>query len=87
MNLQVILWDYDKDFFLRRDLKGVEENDITLLPLLLIDTVGCGYSELELEEEASKGNEGRTPESEKQTNIVPKKRAKYKKKKRKKKRT
>ncbi|PIK42599.1 putative DNA-binding protein SMUBP-2 [Apostichopus japonicus] len=40
------------------DLKGVEENDITLLPLLLIDTVGCGYSELELEEEASKGNEG-----------------------------
>ncbi|XP_071481045.1 DNA-binding protein SMUBP-2-like [Diadema antillarum] len=43
---------------LLKDLPGVEENENTNLALLLIDTAGCDITELELEEEVSKGNEG-----------------------------
>ncbi|XP_010146897.1 PREDICTED: LOW QUALITY PROTEIN: DNA-binding protein SMUBP-2, partial [Eurypyga helias] len=43
---------------LLRDLPGVTSTDETTIPLLLIDTAGCGLFELELEEEQSKGNPG-----------------------------
>ncbi|XP_022094082.1 DNA-binding protein SMUBP-2-like [Acanthaster planci] len=43
---------------LLKDLPGVEQNEDTSLPLLLIDTAGCGLEELDLESEVSKGNEG-----------------------------
>lgn len=42
-----------------RDLPSVEENDNTCIPLLLIDTIGCSLYEMELDDELSKGNEGR----------------------------
>ncbi len=41
-----------------RDLDGVEENEETSTPLLLIDTAGCDLMELGTSEEVSKGNEG-----------------------------
>ena len=41
-----------------RDLPGIIENDVTLVPLLLIDTAGCDLHELDLPDEQSKGNEG-----------------------------
>ncbi|XP_075529454.1 DNA-binding protein SMUBP-2-like isoform X4 [Dermacentor variabilis] len=43
---------------LLRDLPGVEDNDDTALPLLLIDTAGCGMIELDTPDDESKGNEG-----------------------------
>ena len=43
---------------LLRDLPGVRETEDTSLALLLIDTAGCDVSELDLEEEVSRGNEG-----------------------------
>ncbi|XP_059565803.1 DNA-binding protein SMUBP-2 isoform X1 [Myotis daubentonii] len=43
---------------LLRDLPGVAATEETGLPLLLVDTAGCGLSELEEEEDQSKGNPG-----------------------------
>ncbi|XP_054027574.1 DNA-binding protein SMUBP-2 [Dryobates pubescens] len=43
---------------LLRDLPGVASTEETSVPLLLIDTAGCGLFELELEDEQSKGNPG-----------------------------
>ncbi|XP_045433467.1 DNA-binding protein SMUBP-2 isoform X2 [Pipistrellus kuhlii] len=43
---------------LLRDLPGVAATEETGLPLLLVDTAGCGLSELEGEEDQSKGNPG-----------------------------
>lgn len=40
------------------DLPDMESNEDTQIPLLLIDTAGCGLHELQAEEEESKGNEG-----------------------------
>ncbi|XP_060117178.1 DNA-binding protein SMUBP-2 isoform X2 [Heteronotia binoei] len=41
-----------------KDLPGVASTEETSIPLLLIDTAGCGLFELEVEDEQSKGNEG-----------------------------
>lgn len=41
-----------------RDLPGVTSTEETTIPLLLIDTAGCGLFELEVEDEQSKGNPG-----------------------------
>ncbi|XP_052552137.1 DNA-binding protein SMUBP-2 isoform X2 [Tympanuchus pallidicinctus] len=41
-----------------KDLPGVTCTEETTIPLLLIDTVGCGLWELEVEDEQSKGNPG-----------------------------
>ncbi|XP_075784448.1 DNA-binding protein SMUBP-2 [Pelodiscus sinensis] len=43
---------------LLKDLPGVASTEETRIPLLLIDTAGCGLFELEVEEEQSKGNQG-----------------------------
>ncbi|XP_067948248.1 DNA-binding protein SMUBP-2-like isoform X2 [Watersipora subatra] len=43
---------------LLRGLQGVEENEITSEPLILIDTEGCNLPELDLPDEQSHGNEG-----------------------------
>ncbi|XP_052552136.1 DNA-binding protein SMUBP-2 isoform X1 [Tympanuchus pallidicinctus] len=43
---------------LLKDLPGVTCTEETTIPLLLIDTVGCGLWELEVEDEQSKGNPG-----------------------------
>ncbi|NXB17002.1 SMBP2 protein, partial [Rhagologus leucostigma] len=43
---------------LLRDLPGVSCTEETSVPLLLIDTAGCGLFELEVEDEQSKGNPG-----------------------------
>ncbi|XP_071284263.1 DNA-binding protein SMUBP-2 isoform X1 [Agelaius tricolor] len=43
---------------LLRDLPGVCDTEETSIPLLLIDTAGCGLFELEVEDEQSKGNPG-----------------------------
>ncbi|TRZ21294.1 hypothetical protein HGM15179_005820 [Zosterops borbonicus] len=43
---------------LLRDLPGVSSTEETSIPLLLIDTAGCGLFELEVEDEQSKGNPG-----------------------------
>lgn len=43
---------------LLRDLPGVAATEETCLPLLLVDTAGCGLSELEEEDDQSKGNPG-----------------------------
>ncbi|XP_006893295.1 PREDICTED: DNA-binding protein SMUBP-2 isoform X2 [Elephantulus edwardii] len=43
---------------LLRDLPGVTSTEETALPLLLIDTAGCGLCELEGDEEHSRGNPG-----------------------------
>ncbi|OWK17520.1 hypothetical protein Celaphus_00013160 [Cervus elaphus hippelaphus] len=43
---------------LLRDLPGVAATEETGLPLLLVDTAGCGLLELEEEDEQSKGNPG-----------------------------
>ncbi|XP_036991202.2 LOW QUALITY PROTEIN: DNA-binding protein SMUBP-2 [Artibeus jamaicensis] len=43
---------------LLRDLPGVAATEETGLPLLLVDTAGCGLSELEQEDEQSRGNPG-----------------------------
>ncbi|NWW61971.1 SMBP2 protein, partial [Ifrita kowaldi] len=43
---------------LLRDLPGVSATEETSIPLLLIDTAGCGLFELEVEDEQSKGNPG-----------------------------
>ncbi|NXF33472.1 SMBP2 protein, partial [Nyctibius bracteatus] len=43
---------------LLRDLPGVTSTEETTIPLLLIDTAGCGLWELEVEDEQSKGNPG-----------------------------
>ncbi|XP_065611447.1 DNA-binding protein SMUBP-2 [Cyrtonyx montezumae] len=43
---------------LLRDLRGVTCTEETAIPLLLIDTAGCGLLELEVEDEQSKGNPG-----------------------------
>ncbi|NWU07040.1 SMBP2 protein, partial [Cephalopterus ornatus] len=40
------------------DLPGVSSTEETTIPLLLIDTAGCGLFELEEEDEQSKGNPG-----------------------------
>ena len=41
-----------------RDVPGVEETEVTAIPVLLIDTSGCDLQELTLCGEVSKGNEG-----------------------------
>ena len=41
-----------------RDLPGVAATEETGLPLLLVDTAGCGLSELEQEDDQSRGNPG-----------------------------
>lgn len=43
---------------LLRDLPGVAATEDTGVPLLLVDTAGCGLFELEEEDEQSKGNPG-----------------------------
>ncbi|XP_062973117.1 DNA-binding protein SMUBP-2 [Elgaria multicarinata webbii] len=43
---------------LLKDLPGVASTDETSIPLLLIDTAGCGLFEVEVEDEQSKGNQG-----------------------------
>ncbi|XP_068800646.1 DNA-binding protein SMUBP-2 isoform X2 [Struthio camelus] len=43
---------------LLKDLPGVTATEETAIPLLLIDTAGCGLFELEEEDEQSKGNPG-----------------------------
>ncbi|XP_074951406.1 DNA-binding protein SMUBP-2 isoform X2 [Phalacrocorax aristotelis] len=43
---------------LLKDLPGVTCTEETAIPLLLIDTAGCGLFELEVEDEQSKGNPG-----------------------------
>ncbi|XP_067396552.1 DNA-binding protein SMUBP-2 isoform X1 [Emydura macquarii macquarii] len=43
---------------LLKDLPGVASTEETRIPLLLIDTAGCGLLELEVEDEQSKGNQG-----------------------------
>ncbi|KAK6317688.1 hypothetical protein J4Q44_G00109790 [Coregonus suidteri] len=43
---------------LLKDLPGVASVDETSTPLLLIDTAGCGLSEMEVTDEQSKGNQG-----------------------------
>nr|XP_033784276.1 DNA-binding protein SMUBP-2 [Geotrypetes seraphini] len=43
---------------LLRDLPGVTSTEDTGIPLLLIDTAGCGLFELDVEDEQSKGNQG-----------------------------
>ncbi|KAM5316922.1 DNA-binding protein SMUBP-2 [Glossophaga mutica] len=43
---------------LLRDLPGVVATEETGLPLLLVDTAGCGLSELEQEDDQSRGNPG-----------------------------
>ncbi|NWI59118.1 SMBP2 protein, partial [Calyptomena viridis] len=43
---------------LLRDLPGVSSTEETTIPLLLIDTAGCGLFELEEQDEQSKGNPG-----------------------------
>ncbi|NXG76817.1 SMBP2 protein, partial [Baryphthengus martii] len=43
---------------LLKDLPGVTSTEETSIPLLLIDTAGCGLFELEVEDEQSKGNPG-----------------------------
>ncbi|XP_056657155.1 DNA-binding protein SMUBP-2 [Monodelphis domestica] len=43
---------------LLKDLPGVTPTEETSIPLLLIDTAGCGLFELEEEDEQSKGNPG-----------------------------
>ena len=41
-----------------RDLPGLACVEETSTPLLLIDTAGCGLSEMEVTDEQSKGNQG-----------------------------
>ena len=41
-----------------RDLPGVSATEETSIPLLLVDTAGCGLFELEEEDDQSKGNPG-----------------------------
>ena len=48
----------DNSVCLSRDLDNVVEDEVSVLPLLFIDTAGCDMYELELPEEISKGNEG-----------------------------
>ncbi|XP_076027106.1 DNA-binding protein SMUBP-2 [Genypterus blacodes] len=43
---------------LLKDLAGVSGSEETSTPLLLIDTAGCGLSEMEVTDEQSKGNQG-----------------------------
>uniref|UniRef100_A0A8C7SBD4 DNA helicase n=1 Tax=Oncorhynchus mykiss TaxID=8022 RepID=A0A8C7SBD4_ONCMY len=43
---------------LLKDLPGVASVEETSTPLLLIDTAGCGLSEMEVADEQSKGNQG-----------------------------
>ncbi|KAJ8391365.1 hypothetical protein AAFF_G00089950 [Aldrovandia affinis] len=43
---------------LLRDLPGVGSTEETETPLLLIDTAGCGLSEMEANDDQSKGNQG-----------------------------
>uniref|UniRef100_G1KP53 Immunoglobulin mu DNA binding protein 2 n=1 Tax=Anolis carolinensis TaxID=28377 RepID=G1KP53_ANOCA len=43
---------------LLKDLPGVASTEETSIPLLLIDTAGCGLFELDVEDEQSKGNQG-----------------------------
>ncbi|KAM6926855.1 DNA-binding protein SMUBP-2 [Lycodopsis pacificus] len=43
---------------LLKDLPGVTCVEETSMPLLLIDTAGCGLSEMEVTDEQSKGNQG-----------------------------
>ncbi|KAG9336347.1 hypothetical protein JZ751_002694 [Albula glossodonta] len=43
---------------LLRDLPGVGSTEDTEIPLLLIDTAGCGLLEMEASDEQSKGNQG-----------------------------
>ncbi|XP_064476421.1 DNA-binding protein SMUBP-2-like isoform X2 [Ornithodoros turicata] len=70
MNADIMRWSSDKLYegkleahnsvqhHLLRDMPGVEDNEATSTPLLLIDTAGCGMYELDTVDEDSKGNEG-----------------------------
>lgn len=50
--------DSFKNVAQNRDLAGVACVEETSTPLLLIDTAGCGLSEMEVADEQSKGNTG-----------------------------
>lgn len=50
--------DSFKNVAQNRDLVGVACVEETSTPLLLIDTAGCGLSEMEVADEQSKGNTG-----------------------------
>ncbi|XP_031409279.1 DNA-binding protein SMUBP-2-like, partial [Meleagris gallopavo] len=52
----LLRWPFPNIFC--RDLPGVTCTEETTIPLLLIDTAGCGLLELEVEDEQSKGNPG-----------------------------
>lgn len=52
----LLTWPFPNIFC--RDLPGVTCTEETTIPLLLIDTAGCGLLELEVEDEQSKGNPG-----------------------------
>lgn len=52
--IPVLTWVFPLD----RDLPGVASVEETSTPLLLIDTAGCGLSEMEVTDEQSKGNQG-----------------------------
>ncbi len=43
---------------MHRDLAGVEDNEDTSIPVLMIDTAGCDLQELDVPDELSKANEG-----------------------------
>lgn len=70
MHAQIMQWPSDKLYdgklaahdtvaqHLLKDLPGVEDNEVTSIPLLLIDTAGCDMLELNTADEDSKGNEG-----------------------------
>lgn len=58
-NFRAVSWPFPNTFFCR-DLPGVTSTEETTIPLLLIDTAGCGLLELEVEDEQSKGNPGTT---------------------------
>lgn len=52
----LLIWPSPNIFY--RDLPGITCTEETTIPLLLIDTAGCGLFELEVEDEQSKGNPG-----------------------------
>ena len=43
-----------------RDLPNVKDTENTSIPILLIDTTGCDLNELDIADEFSKGNEGKS---------------------------
>uniref|UniRef100_A0A673XMK3 DNA helicase n=1 Tax=Salmo trutta TaxID=8032 RepID=A0A673XMK3_SALTR len=70
MNINIMTWASEQMYqgqltahssvekHLLKDLPGVASVEETSTPLLLIDTAGCGLSEMEVTDEQSKGNQG-----------------------------